>query len=139
MSSVPGSTAERAATPRAVGEREVLRLDAVDDGRVGEGRGVAEQFVLGDVAQQPPHDLARARLRQFLGEQDRLRLRDRTDEVRDVLTQLLDEIVAGLDTAAQGDERPRSPDRCRVVAADDPASATAVMTTADSTSVVEML
>ena len=42
---------------------EVARLDAVDDRRVGERRRVAERLVLGDVAQQAPHDLARARLR----------------------------------------------------------------------------
>ena len=32
--------------------------DRLDDGRVGEGRRVAERPALGDVAQQPAHDLA---------------------------------------------------------------------------------
>ena len=50
--------------------REVPRLDAVDDRGVGERRRVAERFVLGDVAQQAAHDLARAGLRQLRGEQD---------------------------------------------------------------------
>ena len=39
------------------------RVDHVDDGRVRERRHVAELTMLGDVAQQPAHDLARARLR----------------------------------------------------------------------------
>ena len=84
---------------------EVPRLDAVDDRRVGERRRVAERLVLGDVAQQAAHDLARPRLRQLLGEEDRLRLRDRADELGDVVAQLLDELVARLVAAAQDHER----------------------------------
>ena len=41
--------------------RRVLEL--VDDRRVGERGGVAEVAALGDVAEQPPHDLARSGLR----------------------------------------------------------------------------
>src|SRR4051812_27724085 len=65
--------------------REVAGLDALDDARVGERRRVAELLVLGDVAEQATHDLARARLREILGEQDRLRLRDRADRLPHVV------------------------------------------------------
>src|ERR1700759_2658941 len=58
------------------GRSEVAGLDPLDHRGVGEGGGVAERLVLGDVAQQAPHDLARARLREVLGEEDRLRLGD---------------------------------------------------------------
>src|SRR5262249_34849770 len=85
--------------------RQILRLDAVDDGRVGEGGGVAECFVFRDVAQQSPHDLARSRLRQLFGEEDRLRFRDRPDQLADVLAQLVDKGVARLDSPAQDHER----------------------------------
>ena len=94
--------------------REVPRLDAVDDRRVGERRRVAERLVLGDVAQQPAHDLARTGLRQLLGEQDRLRLRDRADQLGDVVAQLVDELVARLDARRAGSRTRRSPARsCR--------------------------
>ena len=59
-------------------------LDLVDDGGVGEGRGVAEVAAVGDVAQQAAHDLAAARLGQIGGEEDRLRLGDRPDLSGDV-------------------------------------------------------
>ena len=108
---------------------------------IGERRGVAERLVLGDVAQQPAHDLARAGLRQVLGEEDRLRLRDRPDVLGDVVAQLGDERVARLVAARAGSRTRRWPGRsCRRSCPTTAASATAGWSTsADSTSVVEML
>src|SRR5436305_789948 len=83
---------------------EIARLDAVDDPRIGERRRVAELLVLGDVAQQPAHDLSRARLRQLLGEEQGLRLGDRADELGDMVAQLLGERVVRLGVTAQDDE-----------------------------------
>src|SRR4051812_4932670 len=74
--------------------RAHLLVDRVDDGRVGEGRDVTELAVLGDVAQQPAHDLAAARLRQLRRDQDLPRLRDRADLLGDVVAQLLQELLA---------------------------------------------
>src|SRR5579862_5675455 len=51
----------------------VLRLQRTNDRRVGEGRGIAQCSALGDVAQEPSHDLARSRLRQLRGEDDVIR------------------------------------------------------------------
>src|SRR4051794_36333637 len=68
--------------------RQVAGLDALDHAGVGERRDVAERLVLGDVAEQAPHDLARPGLGQVLGEEDRLRLRDRADRLADVVAQL---------------------------------------------------
>src|SRR4051812_25701225 len=53
----------------------------------------------GDVAQQPPHDLARARLRQALREADLVRPRQRPDLLDDVVAQLLLQLLRRLDTA----------------------------------------
>src|SRR5918999_5274603 len=50
-----------------------LRLQLGHDVGVAQRRHVAELAPLGDVAQQPPHDLARARLREVLGPDDALR------------------------------------------------------------------
>ena len=41
----------------------VLVFQPCDDGRIGKRRRVAERLTFGDVAQEPPHDLSRARLR----------------------------------------------------------------------------
>ena len=91
-------------------------LELVDDGGIGERRGVAEVAALGDVAQQAAHDLAAAGLGQVRGEVDRLRLGDRADLGGDVIAQVGD---VDLRAAAQrdvGDDR--LPGR-RVVGADD--------------------
>src|SRR3984957_2406350 len=69
--------ARRAPRTSLLAERPKYRLRAlfiltvvdqiVDHGRIGERRGVAEiaEFVLGDLAQEAAHDLARACLRQI--------------------------------------------------------------------------
>ena len=54
----------------------VLVLQLRDDARIRESRGVAERLALGDVAQQPAHDLARPRLRQVGGKEDLIGTRD---------------------------------------------------------------
>ena len=57
----------------------VLSFSLCDDGRIGQRRRIAERLPLGDVAQQPPHDLARARLRQVGREDDVVGPRDGAD------------------------------------------------------------
>src|SRR5581483_2127686 len=117
----PGVTARRsAAASEAVTRRGVplayelvlLRLlglaadaDLLDDGRIGERRRVTERAVLSDVAQEPPHDLAAARLRQLRCEHDVRRLRDRPDLLRDVVAQLLELLDRSVAAAFQRDER----------------------------------
>ena len=71
-------------------ERLIARMvrdgDLVDDGRVGQRGHVAQLSFLRDVAQESPHDLARSSLWQ-LGRQDDLTgLRDRTDDLRHVVS-----------------------------------------------------
>mgnify|MGYP003351008375 CR=1 FL=1 len=88
----------RSVLARVIGQ--VSRLDALDHTRVGERRRVAQGVVLGNVAQQSAHDLARPGLREFLGEQDRGGLGDRTDELRDVVTQFRNQAVVGFDPKA---------------------------------------
>ena len=51
----------------------VLVFEALDDGGVGEGRGVAEGAAFGDVAEEAAHDLAAAGLGQLRREQDVVR------------------------------------------------------------------
>src|SRR5581483_10917670 len=123
LGGIPAS--RRSLTPRtsflvrAGLRREVARLDPLDDARVGEGGRVAEGLVLADVAEQPPHDLARPRLGQVVGEQDRLWLRDRADRVADVVAQLGRQRLARLGPAPQDDERGDGLARGRVRPADD--------------------
>src|SRR5262249_54232326 len=57
----------------------VLLLELGDHRRVGESRRVAERAAVGDVAEQPAHDLAAARLGQLGGEEDLVGPRDRAD------------------------------------------------------------
>ena len=69
---------------RRTGHSSARRLgrpspDLVDDRGVGERRRVAEVAALGDVAEQPAHDLAAARLGQVRRQVDRLRLGDGAD------------------------------------------------------------
>src|ERR687889_2272944 len=61
-----------------------LLLDQVHHRRVGQRGDVAELAVLGDVAEEPPHDLARAGLGQLLDDHDLPRLGDRADVLGDV-------------------------------------------------------
>ena len=65
-------------------------LDLLDDRRVGERRRVTEVAAVGDVAQQPAHDLAAARLGQIRREVDRLRLGERPDLGGHMIAQLVD-------------------------------------------------
>src|SRR5690242_15768651 len=55
---------ERPTPPRLRLLRLVLVLELGHDGRIGEGRGVAQRAAFGDVAEEAAHDLARAGLRQ---------------------------------------------------------------------------
>src|SRR5450759_1066029 len=66
--------------------------------------GVAEDAVLGDVAQEPAHDLARSGLGQVGREHQELRPSDRADHIGDVLAQLDGQRVVRLDPRAQGDK-----------------------------------
>src|SRR5258708_15455027 len=58
-------------------------LELAHDVRVAQRRHVAELAPLGDVAQQPAHDLARARLRQVARPDDALRARELADPLGD--------------------------------------------------------
>jgi len=80
-------------------------LDQVHHRGIGQCRDVPERPVLGHVAQQPPHDLARTCLRQFRHNQDLARLGDRADLVADVIAQLLDQLGAIDGVTAQDHER----------------------------------
>src|SRR5439155_3050922 len=90
------TTVRRAAGPRDAARRRVPRLlfagpnvgqvaDLGDDLGVGQGRHVAQLPALGDVAEQPPHDLPRPGLRQVLGAAEALRTRDLPDHPGHVL------------------------------------------------------
>src|SRR5665647_1283828 len=71
-----------------------------------EGRGVAAGLrARRDLAQQPPHDLARPRLRHRLGEPDLLGSRECPDLRHDVLAQFLGERVVGDHARARRHER----------------------------------
>src|SRR3990172_7121221 len=79
-------------------------LELLQDPRVLERRDVLGNLLApGDRAQQPPHDLAGAGLRQVVAEADVPRLRDRPDLLRDPVAQLSGELLRLL--AA----RPRAP------------------------------
>src|SRR5204862_6775165 len=69
----------------------VLGLQSRDDGWIRESRGISERFPFGNIAQQAPHDLSRACLRQIRGEQDLIGTSDRADLADHVLLQLLGE------------------------------------------------
>src|SRR4051794_7772900 len=82
-----------------------LSLELLHDVRVAERRDVAHLLALGDVAQQPAHDLARPRLRQVVGPDDALGPRELADALRDVLADLVDEVVRALEVALERHER----------------------------------
>ena len=69
----------------------VLLLELGDHRGIGQRRRVAERLAFGDVAQQPAHDLARARLRQVGGEEDVVGPGDGADLLGDVCLQLVGE------------------------------------------------
>jgi hypothetical protein len=77
----------------SVGRRRRPAPDLLHDTGIGERGGVPEVAALGDVAQEPAHDLAAAGLRQVVGEDHRLRPGRRPDLGGDVATQLLAELV----------------------------------------------
>src|SRR6516162_5862117 len=70
--------------------------EIVDHGRVGERRGVAEIAVLvfGDLAQNPAHDLSRARLRQTGSELNEIRRGNGADLLAHPGDQLLAQVFA---------------------------------------------
>ena len=75
-------------------------IDHLDDRGVEQRGHVSELPVLGDVAQQPPHDLAAAGLRQVGREEDLAWLGDRADGPRHLVAQLVDERRAVLDASS---------------------------------------
>src|SRR6478672_8814313 len=102
-SSVDDGSAWSAVDERRDGVVSVLALAGVDalgdqvhDRGVGERGDVADLAVLGDVAQQPAHDLARAGLGQLGDDHDLPGLRDRADLLADVVAQLLDDVLAAV-------------------------------------------
>src|SRR5581483_5288166 len=82
----------------------VALAEVGDHRRVGERGGVAQRAALGDVAEEPAHDLGRARLGQLGGEEDLVRAGDGADRLRHLLAELVLERLAGGDARAGGDE-----------------------------------
>src|ERR1039458_6096955 len=75
------------------------------DRRVAQGRDIAQGAPIGDVAQQPAHDLARARLGQIAGPDDPARARELADALGDGFTDPLDRLLVPGEIALQRDER----------------------------------
>src|SRR5438270_4838427 len=73
-----------------------LALELVHHVGIAQRRDVAHGAPLGDVAQQPAHDLARAGLRQVVGPDDPLRPRQLADPAGDAIADPLDQVVAAL-------------------------------------------
>src|SRR5207237_10504779 len=67
----------------------VLGLEPGDHGRIGEGRGVAEGAPLGDVAEEPAHDLAAPRLGKVGREDNVVGAGEGADLLRHVRLQLV--------------------------------------------------
>ena len=87
-----GATAEPTAPQRRLGLR-VSAICSLSWSTTDGSRSVVtspSSRPLGDVAQQPPHDLARARLGQVVGPEDPLGARELADLVRDVLADVGD-------------------------------------------------
>ena len=84
-----------------------LLLQIFDDGRVAQRGRVAQLVALGDVLQQPPHDLARTRLGQVVDDDHGLGPGDLADLLADPLAQLCRQLVARLVAAAQQHEAER--------------------------------
>src|SRR4029078_8449639 len=80
---------------RAGSARELL-LEVVDHLGIAEGYADAELPAVRDVAEQPPHDLPRAGLREVVGEGHLLRARQLADLLGDVIAELgLERVVGG--------------------------------------------
>ena len=77
----------------------------VDDGGIGERRRVAQvaEIVLGDLAQDAAHDLARARLGQAGRPLDGVGRGDRADLLAHPCHQFLAQFLAGIEPGIQGD------------------------------------
>src|SRR5690348_4511253 len=89
------------------------------DGGVGQRGRVPERTVLGHVAQEATHDLARARLRQLGREDDVGRRRELADHAADVVTKLFQYLRRTFLAALQRDEGHDRLPRLRVVAPRD--------------------
>uniref|UniRef100_A0A0N4Z5G8 PE-PGRS family protein n=1 Tax=Parastrongyloides trichosuri TaxID=131310 RepID=A0A0N4Z5G8_PARTI len=77
----------------------------IHDRRIGQRRGVAQgaQIVLGDLPQDPPHDLARAGLGQTRRPLNHVGRGDGADLLADLGDQDLAQVFGGLDPLVQGD------------------------------------
>src|SRR4051794_19753871 len=88
--------------------RRLLLLEPAEpdeDAEVLERRGVAAALDAGgDVAEQPPHDLAAASLGQGVGEVDVVRAGERPDLLDHVVAKLLAERLAGAIAGLERDE-----------------------------------
>src|ERR1041385_8874777 len=81
-------------TARAARPRSHRLLQLLEDARILERRHVLRDLLaLRDRAQQPPHDLAGARLRQVVAEADVPGLRDRADFLRHPVAQLVGDLL----------------------------------------------
>src|SRR5688500_14488661 len=105
--------------PRSVLSGAGLVPDRVDDAGVGKRRDVTEIALLGDITQQPAHDLSGARLGQVGREHDLLRSRELADHLGDVLPQLAPEVVGGVEAGPQDDVAEDRLAGERIGAADD--------------------
>ena len=74
----------------------LLGPDRLEHRGIHQRRRVAEFATLGDVAQQPPHDLAAAGLGQLRNHVNLARPRDLSDLLGDLLAQLVDHVVVVL-------------------------------------------
>ncbi len=87
----------------------VLLLEPRHHLGIGQRGGVAQRPPLGDVAQQPPHDLATAGLRQVGGEEDVVGLGNRANLGAHVVAQLVAHRRRGLRSPPGASRTPRSP------------------------------
>ena len=99
------ASASAAANSRFTSPAAAIRDQVGDDGGIGERRGVAEMLVLfgRDLAQDPAHDLAGARLRQPRRPLDEIRRRDRADFLAHPLRELGAELLGRRLAALQRD------------------------------------
>src|SRR5674476_671882 len=81
-----------------------LSLQLLGHGRVAQRRHVAQGPSLGDVAQQPAHDLARARLWQVVGPDDPLGSGELADPLGDGRADALDRLLVAGKISLQGHE-----------------------------------
>src|SRR5215217_2322105 len=93
-------------------------LELLHHVRVAQRRDVAELPALGDVAQQPAHDLARARLGQVVGPDDALGPRELADALGHVIADVLHELVRAVAVARERHEGGHGLARVLVLLAD---------------------